>query len=84
MPDRPPESEELILRKRRIFARNLKRAREEANLTQEQLINKTGLTQGYISNLENGRKTVSLDNASLLAAAVGQPLCKLLSSSEEP
>jgi transcriptional regulator with XRE-family HTH domain len=37
-----------------------------------------GLAQPFISELENGKTTVSLDNAAYLADAVGLPLYKLL------
>ncbi len=79
MPTRPPDKKNLALRQRRTFAQNFRKARKAAGITQEQLVEKTGMTQGYISNLENGQKTVSMDNANILADAIGQPLWKLIS-----
>ena len=68
---------------RRIFARNFKRAREDAELTQEAVAKIMGWTQPFMSDIENGKKGVSLDNAAILADVVKQPLCKLLSTVEK-
>jgi DNA-binding XRE family transcriptional regulator len=63
---------------RRVFARNFKQARKEANLTQEDIVKMTGLTQPFISRVENARTTINIDNAELLAVAVKKPLWILL------
>jgi len=78
MPKRQQKSKDLILRQRRIFARNFKQARKDAGLTQDDITNITGLTQPYLSDVENAKNTISLDNANALADAVGQPLWQLL------
>lgn len=83
MPARPPESSDLILQQRKIFAHNFKKARKEAGLTQKQLIVKTGLRQAFISEVERGLTTLSVDNATLLAAAVNQSLGDLLNPSKK-
>lgn len=75
--------EALVLQQRRDFARNLKKARREAGLTQEQLAKLTGLTQPFLSDVENATSNIGLDNARRIAEAVGKPLCKLLSSSDK-
>lgn len=69
--------------RKKTFAHNLRQARIEAGLTQEDVMRKTGLTQPFISAIERAKTTVSLDNAYRLADAVGKPLCKLLSSKPE-
>jgi transcriptional regulator with XRE-family HTH domain len=38
----------------------LKEARKEANLTQEQLAEKTGTKKSYISKIENGKGNINL------------------------
>lgn len=43
-----------------IISEMLKEARKEANLTQEQLAEKTGTKKSYISRLENGRGNIQL------------------------
>lgn len=83
MAHRSEENKNLIHKERKIFASNLKKARLEAGLTQEDLVKRTNLTQAFISDVETGKSTVSLDNASLLADAVGQPLWKLQKPSEK-
>jgi DNA-binding XRE family transcriptional regulator len=83
MPKRKQESKDLILRERKIFARNFKRARLEAGLTQSDITKITGLTQPYLSDVENAKETTSLDNANLLADAVGQSLSQLLTPAKK-
>jgi transcriptional regulator with XRE-family HTH domain len=39
---------------------HIKKARESAGLTQEQLANKVNVTKEYISYIENGHKTPSI------------------------
>ena len=43
-----------------IISEMLKKARKEAQLTQEQLAEKTGTKKSYISKLENGRGNIQL------------------------
>jgi DNA-binding XRE family transcriptional regulator len=78
MSSRDEEKKELALRERKVFSRNFKAARGHADLTQDDIVKKTGLSQPFISRVENNRTTINLDNASLLADAVNQPLWKLL------
>jgi len=63
---------------RLVFARNFKKARKAAGLTQDAVHEKTGLAQPFISEVENARSTINLDNMAQLAGAVGKPLWKLL------
>ena len=73
-----PSGDKPVPRERMIFARNLQAARKAAGITQGEMGRLAGMAQPFISEIENGRTTVSLDNAAHLAAAVGQPLHKLL------
>ena len=43
-----------------IISEMLKEARKEANITQEQLAEKTGTKKSYISRLENGKCDIQL------------------------
>ncbi|MFZ4544708.1 MAG: helix-turn-helix domain-containing protein [Saprospiraceae bacterium] len=43
-----------------IIAEMLKNARKEANMSQEQLADKTGTKKSYISRIENGRGNIQL------------------------
>lgn len=83
MANRSKEHQTLAKEKRLLFARNFKEARLQARYKQEYVAVLSGLTQGFISDVEKGKSDVSLGNACLLANAVGQPLCKLLSSKEK-
>lgn len=63
---------------RAVFARNFRNARKKAGLTQIQIHHLTGLSQAFISEVETGKSTISLDNMVALARAVDTPLWKLL------
>ena len=43
-----------------IISEMLKEARKEANITQEQLTEKTGTKKSYISRIENGKGNIQL------------------------
>ena len=43
-----------------IISEMLKEARKEANITQEQLAEKTGTKKSYISRIENGKGNIQL------------------------
>lgn len=53
------------------FGRLLQRARKNANLSQEGLAARVGLTRTSISNLEAGRQRLRLDTVYLLAEVLG-------------
>jgi transcriptional regulator with XRE-family HTH domain len=78
MPKQKQTKRAFILQERQVFARNFRRARKEAGLTQNDITKTTGLTQPYLSDVENAKSTINLDNANVLADAVGQPLWRLL------
>jgi transcriptional regulator with XRE-family HTH domain len=63
-----------------IFARNLRRLRRERALTQEQLSHATGLMQSYLSEVEAGKRNVSIDNIDALAKALGVGIGALFES----
>ena len=51
-----------MLAPRQILARNLRRLRVSAGLSQEELAYRTGLHRTYISSIERGKRNVSIDN----------------------
>lgn len=53
------------------LGRNVRRAREDAGLTQEQLSKNVHLTRASIANLERGRQRISAFHLILIATAVG-------------
>lgn len=56
---------------RRILGDNLRKYREKADLTQERLAEKAGLSVVFISLLENGWRTASFDSLLLISKALG-------------
>lgn len=64
---------------RQLVGRNVRRVREERGLTQEQLAERSGFTQQYISGLENGRRNPTVVTVYELAHALGVSHLVLLS-----
>jgi DNA-binding XRE family transcriptional regulator len=62
---------------REIFARNLRRARIEAELSQRELAELTGIAQAHISQMEHAMHNVCIDTMVKLAQAVHKPLYEL-------
>jgi transcriptional regulator with XRE-family HTH domain len=56
---------------RKLVGRNAARLRSEAGLTQEQLAERSGLSQQYISGLERGRRNPTVVTLYELASALG-------------
>jgi transcriptional regulator with XRE-family HTH domain len=55
---------------REIFATNLRRARHKSKLTQEVLAHEAGIDRTYVSALERGLYSVSLDTIERIAGAL--------------
>jgi len=66
------------------FSKNFRIARKKAGLTQLQIRELTGFSQAWLSEVETGKSTISLDNMHVLAHAVGVPLWTLLLPHKEP
>jgi transcriptional regulator with XRE-family HTH domain len=62
---------------RQVFGRNLRQVRLDKDLTQEELSHATGLRQSYISEIEAGKRNVSIDNIEALAKAMKVSLAQL-------
>lgn len=56
---------------RKLVGRNAARLRKEAGLTQEQLAERCGLSQQYLSGLESGRRNPTVVTLYELATALG-------------
>ena len=56
---------------RKLVGRNAARLRKEAGLTQEQLAERCGLSQQYLSGLEQGRRNPTVVTLYELAMALG-------------
>jgi transcriptional regulator with XRE-family HTH domain len=67
---------------RRIFAENLRKARQVKKLSQEDLAEVAGLHRTYVGSVERAERNVSIDNMERLAAALGVALPMLLQESK--
>ena len=56
---------------RRLVGRNVRKAREAAGLTQEQLAVKSGFGQQYLSGLENGQRNPTVVTVYEIAQSLG-------------
>ena len=62
-----------------VFGRRLRELRQKYDVTQEQLSAATGLTEGYISNMERGLKVPSLTTILRIAVAFECKVTELVS-----
>jgi len=65
------------------LGRVIRRHRLEINLSQEGLAERAGLHWTYISQVERGRRNVSVGTLRRIGAAVGVPGWRLLREAEE-
>lgn len=64
------------------FGDVVREVRLQRGLSQEELAGLCGLHRTYVGCVERGEKTVTLDTATRLAHALGQPLWRLLQMAE--
>lgn len=62
-----------------VFGRRLRELRQKYGRTQQQLSAATGLTEGYISNMERGLKVPSLTTILRIAVALNCRVTELVS-----
>lgn len=67
---------------RRLVGFNFRRLRAEAGLTQEQVADRTGFSQQYISGLEQGRRNPTVVTLFELSQAVGATPLNLLDAED--
>ena len=68
---RPNETVSAVSALRMSVGKNVKAARELADLSQRDLCAKTGISQSYLSQVERGTWNIGLDNIARIARAVG-------------
>ncbi len=68
---------------RRLVGRNVARLRRACGLTQEQLAERSGFSQQYISDLERGRRNPTIVSLYELAQALGTSHVVLVSPGED-
>ncbi|MBR1424701.1 helix-turn-helix transcriptional regulator [bacterium] len=62
------------------FGFNFKMYRTRQKMSQDDVVEKTGLSKSYISNVENGKHRISLINALKLSELVGKGIETMLRS----
>ncbi len=68
---------------RKLVGRNFARLRQEKRLTQEQVAERSGLSQQYLSDLERGRRNPTVITLYELAEALGVSHVELVSTDEK-
>ena len=64
------------------FGKLVASRRRAARMTQEELAAKASVHRTYVGDIENGRKSPTLDTANRLARALGETLSELMLSCE--
>lgn len=62
---------------------NIRRLRENEGITQEGLALKSGLSQGYINQLENGKRRYTQKTLELIAEALSVPVIEFFKEYDE-
>lgn len=68
---------------RKLVGQNVRKARLQAGLTQEQFAERSGFAQQYLSSLENGRRNPTVVTVYELAKALGISHMELLRPDDE-
>lgn len=63
---------------RKVFGKNIRRARKLRELSQEAVALEAGMTSNYVSDVERGVRNIAIDNMGRLASALRVPLHELL------
>ena len=70
------------MRKKNIVGDNIRKLREKAGLTQEALALKSGLSQGYINQLESGKRRYTQKSIEVIADALSVSIVELFKERE--
>jgi transcriptional regulator with XRE-family HTH domain len=71
------------VKKRNIVGDNIRRLRLKVGLTQEELALKSSLSQGYINQLESGKRRFTQKSLELIANALSIPIIELFREEEK-
>jgi transcriptional regulator with XRE-family HTH domain len=69
---------------RKLVGDNVRRVRGELGITQEQLAERSGFSQQYISDLERGRRNPTVVSLFELSQALGTKPVALISDRRQP
>lgn len=70
------------MEKKNIVGSNIRKFRSKVGITQEELALTSGLSQGYINQLENGRRNYTQKSLELIAHALSIPLIEFFREEE--
>lgn len=62
---------------------NIRKIRQQKNLTLEEVANRIGKTKSYLSKLERGEKRINLENLQLIAKVLGVDETELFPNKEK-
>ena len=62
----------------------IRKRRQELGWTQEELSRKSGISKGFLSDVENGKRSVSAENLSEIAQVLGLSLDFLMKGEDPP
>ncbi|MEW6740340.1 MAG: helix-turn-helix domain-containing protein [Nitrospirota bacterium] len=71
------------MKKRNIVGENIRKLRLKAGLTQEELALKSGLSQGYINQLESGKRKYTQKSLEMIADALSIQVIELFREEKE-
>ncbi|PTI27808.1 helix-turn-helix domain-containing protein [Staphylococcus xylosus] len=60
------------------FGENLKKIRKDMKLTQQEMANRIGISQGYLADIEHNRKNISLAVVLRIGEGLGISVNKLI------
>ncbi|GAA3374762.1 helix-turn-helix domain-containing protein [Streptomyces racemochromogenes] len=67
-----------MLARRRQVGNTIRRARQDADVTQEELALRAGIDRQTLNRIEQGHASPRLDSLILIADALGVPLARLM------
>lgn len=70
------------MKRKNIVGDNIRKLRIKAGFTQEELALRSGLSQGYINQLESGKRRFTQKTLELIAEALSTPITELFSEGE--
>lgn len=65
------------------FARNVRLFRRQRGMTQDELACAAGIGRAFVSQIERGRFSVTLETVAVLSAALGIPPTSLIQSNDQ-
>ncbi|MEU0157918.1 helix-turn-helix transcriptional regulator [Streptomyces sp. NPDC006261] len=78
----PPDPRYLVRRQR--IGQRIREARLHADLSQQDIVTRTGMDRSAYQDIEHGRTSPMLDNLLRIADAIGVPLADLVREEQPP